>query len=57
MPRIDGLQSACQAFMRPLLEAVSKILAEQNEDAAEMHEAEVIGGMIFIADHQTPDVA
>ena len=39
------------------LEAVSKILAEQNEDAAEMHEAEVVGGMIFIADHQPPEVA
>ncbi len=39
------------------LEAVSKILAEQDEDAAEVDEAEVVGGMIFIADHQPPEVA
>ena len=39
------------------LEAVSKILAEQNEETAEVDEAEVVGGMIFIADHQPPEVA
>ena len=38
-------------------EAVSKILAEQDEDAAEVDEAEVVGGMIFIPDHEAPEVA
>ena len=40
-----------------MLEAVSKILAEQDEETAKMHEAEIVGGMIFIADHQPPEVA
>ena len=39
------------------VEAVSKILAEQDEETAEVDEAEVVGGMIFIADHQPPEVA
>ena len=38
-------------------EAVSKILAEQDEDTAEVDEAEIVGGMIFVADHQPPEVA
>ena len=38
-------------------EAVSKILAQQDDDAGELHEAEIVGGMIFIADHQPPEVA
>ncbi len=42
---------------KEIVEAVSKILAEQDEDAAEVDEAEVVGGMIFIADHQPPEVA
>ena len=43
--------------IKECLEAVSKILAEQDEETAEVDEAEVVGGMIFIADHQPPEVA
>ena len=38
-------------------EAVSKILAQQDDEAGELHEAEIVGGMIFIADDQPPKVA
>ena len=34
-----------------LLEAVSKILAEQDAETAEVDEAERVGGMIFIPNH------
>ena len=48
----------CQSLsLGKALEAVSKILAEQDEETAKMHEAEIVGGMIFIADHQPPEVA
>ena len=40
-----------------MLEAVSKILAEQDEETAEVDEAEIVGGMIVIADHEAPEVA
>ncbi len=39
------------------LEAVSKILAEQDEETAEVDEAQIVGGMIFIPDHEAPEVA
>ena len=38
-------------------EAVSKILAEQDEETAEVDEAQIVGGMIVIADDQAPEVA
>ncbi len=37
-------------------EAVSKILAQQDDEAGKLHEAEIVGGMIFIADDQPPEV-
>ena len=44
-------------YTQAALEAVSKILAEQDEETAEVDEAQIVGGMIFIPDHQPPEVA
>ena len=51
-PSFFGVGFACKE-----LEAVSKILAEQDEDTAEVDEAEIVGGVIFIPDHESPEVA
>ena len=64
MPRVKERVKTCSRAAtksRPgvhkCIEAVSKILAEQDEDTAEVDEAQIVGGMIFRADHQPPEVA